>query len=141
MINLSKPEVGTLVDSLSDAIKNQIDKADPFLFHDRIRSMYSWSHVADKTLSIYDKVQSMPRLSLLNRLERYMTSGVVSGYVGCLVAVTVHFIYMIISWWIPIESIDVVPDLLSNDSIICIKTTQTNTKQEQAPLIHKSPRY
>ena len=134
MINLAEPEVGSLIESLSDAIQNKIDTADPFLFHDRISSMYSWDHVANKTVLIYDKVRNMPRLSLIHRLERYMTAGIVSGYVGCLVAVTVQIIFNIIDWWIPKESIDIVPDLVGNEAAPS-KPYFTGTKKKESYLI------
>ena len=116
MINLAAPNTASLIECLVDAIEKKRYKNDSLIYHERIKSMYSWEHVAEETLSIYDEVKSLPRLTLIERLERYMTSGSISGLVGCLISVTVHFISLILNVLTPIESIDVVPDLVQYEN-------------------------
>lgn len=115
MINLSEPTVPAMVESLADAIRNKVHSSatDPYTFHERIRSMYSWRRVAEQTVGIYEKVMYMPRLTFLQRLERYATCGeIFGGSISCLLCITVHFVYLVLEWYYPREGIDVVPDLV-----------------------------
>eukprot|EP00957_Ditylum_brightwellii_P042722 3234852-Ditylum_brightwellii.AAC.1 len=74
--------------------------------------MYSWRRVARDTVTIYNHVlYKQPRLTFLERLNRYVTVGSVAGLVACILAVTLHFYVMLVEWMQPRENIDVVPDI------------------------------
>ena len=53
------------------------------------------------------------RLSFLQRLARYKTVGGIAGYVVCILAITLHFVVLLVEWWQPIDLIDVVPNMIS----------------------------
>lgn len=129
MILMSEPSVTALVEKLELAIRNKIivtieknkdgtcrrekiDLAfDPLDFHNRIGKMYSWNRVAIKTIQVYEHVLRKPRLTLLERLNRYKSVGPVAGYVACLIAISLHFFSIFVDYWQPRSLIDVVPDL------------------------------
>jgi phosphatidylinositol glycan class A protein len=111
MIELADPNVDSLVEGLSRAITDKIDKVDPFEFHERVSQIYSWERVANETVSVYDTVYDKPRLTFIQRLARYKTVGRIAGYVVCLLGITLHFVVKLVEWWQPRSLIDVVPDL------------------------------
>jgi len=134
MINLSEPTVPAMVASLADAIQNKVSSpsTDPIKFHERIRSMYSWRCVAEQTVGIYDKVTIMPRMTFLQRLERYATCGeFCGGAISCLLYITVHFLYLVLEWLCPRQEIDVVPDLAYDLRDGDMHTIGANTKKDE----------
>ncbi len=115
MVILANPDVDSLVKGLSTAISDKIASVDPFVFHQRVRDMYSWKKVAMETTKVYDAVLHQPRLTFLQRLARYKGVGGVAGYIVCLLSITLHFVVSFVDWWQPRYLIDVVPDIC-NDS-------------------------
>jgi len=134
MIHLSNPSTSALSDGLSFVITEKFGVVsnnkhatnsfdiksssstitiphDPFEFHERLKNMYSWRKVCLDTTSIYDSVLAKPKLTFLERLERYMTIGSIAGYVAWFIAVTFHLYVKVVEWWQPRHLIDVVPDL------------------------------
>mmetsp|Transcript_37359 Transcript_37359/g.78791 ORF Transcript_37359/g.78791 Transcript_37359/m.78791 type:complete len:472 (+) Transcript_37359:138-1553(+) len=116
MIHLADPSVDSLVKELSYAISETINKADPFKYHQRVREMYSWERVANETTLVYDGVLTKPRLTFLQRLDRYKTVGGIAGYVVCVLAITLHFAAKLVEWWQPRDLIDVVPDVCHQEN-------------------------
>jgi phosphatidylinositol glycan class A protein len=124
MVLLADPNVGALVKDLKKAIRRQqTEPVDPFEFHRRIHDMYSWKRVAAETVEVYRKVMQQKRLTLGERLHRYASMGPISGLLVCLLVVTLEFWIILVKWWQPRKSIEVVPDL-DRDSLI-EKTTGT----------------
>jgi len=111
MINLSDPTVESLTASLVDAICNKIKVSCPYDCHNRVRAMYSWGMVATNTVKVYDNIALRPRLTFVERVERYSTKGSLGGFVSTLVATSVHLFYKLVCFLQPIDSIDVVPDV------------------------------
>lgn len=114
MVHLSEPSVHHLVKNLARAIEEKIVSVDPLDFHRRVCQMYSWDRVAKETVRVYNQVMTRPRLTFLERLARFKSTGSVAGYVACILLCTFHFYANIIAWWQPQETIDVVPDLAWN---------------------------
>lgn len=131
MIYLADPNVPCLVKALSRAIEEKVIEVhvqserdgkqnesvmyktafDPFEFHGRVKAMYSWMKVAEKTTKVYDKVVKLPKSTFLWRLERYRTVGKYSGILVCFVFMMVHLWAKVLEIWQPRDKIDVVPDL------------------------------
>ena len=126
MIELADPNVDSLVEGLSRAISNKIDKVDSWEFHERVGRIYSWERVAKETVEVYDEVFEKPRLTIAQRLARYKTVGSVAGYVVCLLGITLHFVVKLIEWWQPRHLIDVVPDLCIDN----VKQQKQSNKDE-----------
>ena len=112
MVYLSDPTVNALVQDLTKAVQRQkFNPQDPFDFHRRIRSMYSWERSAEETVQVYRMILQEPRLILRERLSRYASLGGLSGLFVCWLVLTLEIWLMFIEWWQPHDSIDVVPDL------------------------------
>ena len=128
MILMAEPSVMSLVGKLEMAIRSKIivkiekgqdgtctekiDLAfDPLDFHERIGKMYSWNREATKTIQVYEQVLNKPRLTLLERLDRYKSVGPVAGYVASLIAISLHFFARFVDYRQPRSLIDVVTDL------------------------------
>lgn len=117
MIMLAKPTTVDLSKVLSNAIHEKLGKDgsnvtfDSNDFHSRISQMYSWEQVATQTVEVYRKVLAKERLSFLQRLARYKSTGPIAGYVTCFIAVSLHFLVKIVEYCQPRGEIDVVPDL------------------------------
>jgi Glycosyltransferase len=121
LILMGNPSVGELSTVLGVAIRDKVEivdgiitnssSHDPMEAHERIRKLYSWDRVACRTVKVYEKVLKMKRLTFLQRLARYRTVGPFSGYVVCIIAISLHFIRKMIEYWQPVQDIDVVPDL------------------------------
>jgi phosphatidylinositol glycan class A protein len=126
MIYLSDPNIHSLVEGLSIALAEKIDSVDPYEFHQRVSEIYSWQRVATETELVYSRVFDKPRLSFLQRLARYKTVGSIAGYVACILAITVHFVVLLVEWWQPIDLIDVVPN-----NMICLEQEKAKNKKRQ----------
>lgn len=126
MVVLADPKIGSLVKGLSTAISEKISSVDAFEFHRRVREMYSWEKVAIETTRVYDEVMKKPRLSFLQRLARYKSVGGIAGYIVCILAITLHFVVILVEWWQPRYLIDVVPD-------ICCDSNEDKAKRNQTP--------
>jgi phosphatidylinositol N-acetylglucosaminyltransferase subunit A len=116
MIILSDPTIYALVLHLKLAVRRQQASADAenvFQFHNRVKEMYSWERVAEETIKIYRKVEGEKRRTLWDRLQSYASLGLISGFLVCLLIVTLELWLVVIEWWQPYESIDQVPDLPS----------------------------
>jgi len=111
MIQLADANIDALVEGLSKAISERIEKVDPFEYHQRVKDMYSWERVANETALVYDEVLNKPRLTFLQRLARYKTVGWIAGYVVCFLAITQHFVVSVVEWWQPRDNIATVPDI------------------------------
>jgi phosphatidylinositol glycan class A protein len=111
MVILADPDVDSLVKGLSKAISEKIAAVDSFEFHQRVKDMYSWRKVAMETTKVYDEVLNKPRLTFLQRLDRYKGVGGIAGYIVCILAVTLHFVVSFVEWRQPRYLIDVVPDI------------------------------
>ena len=56
-----------------DAAIPKVGSTDPWAFHNRVRRMYSWHNVAERTEVVYQKVLQLQNQSLFDRLVRYVS--------------------------------------------------------------------
>jgi phosphatidylinositol glycan class A protein len=115
MIMLAKPTTIDLSKVLSKAIREKLGRDggsgitfNSNDFHSRISQMYSWEQVATQTVEVYRQVLAKERLSFLQRLARYKSTGPIAGYVTCFIAVSLHFLVKIVEFCQPRSEIDVV---------------------------------
>lgn len=118
---LVEPSSSSLLEAVSVAIREKVGTVDAMEFHQRVKKMYSWDRVARQTEQVYQYALAQDRLTLLQRLERYRTTGPVIGIIACLVALMVQLLSAIMDWLQPISTIDVVPDLM------LLKSSSTST--------------
>ena len=121
LIFLSKPNIDELCNVVEKAINEKIEcrhdeikfhsSYNPVEAHERINRLYSWDRVASRTVKVYEAVLQKKRLTLEQRLVRYRSVGPFSGYIVCLIALSLHFYLKFLEWLQPADQIDVVPDL------------------------------
>lgn len=141
LILMGNPSVEDLSTVLAVAIREKVaivkgeitnsPSHNPMEAHQRIRNMYSWDSVASRTVQVYEKVLKMKRLTFLQRLARYRTVGPFSGYVVCVIAISLHFIRKMIDYWQPVEHIDAIPDLNPLDVCNDVSKGCQECKQEE----------
>jgi phosphatidylinositol glycan class A protein len=112
MMMLVEPSSSALVEAVSVALREKVGTVDAMEFHQRVKKMYSWDRVARQTEQLYHHALGQERLTFLQRIERYRTTGPVIGILACLVALMVQLLSAIMDWLQPISTIDIVPDLI-----------------------------
>ncbi|KAJ3291010.1 hypothetical protein HK104_006377 [Borealophlyctis nickersoniae] len=110
MLIFSEPDENDLVESVSQAIHRvTTSPPDPDVFHDRVKNMYSWSDVAERTEAVYESIMQVPRISLLERLQRFYTCGLIAGKISCMMVAVNYVLWLFLEWWVPREAIDPAP--------------------------------
>ncbi|KAG7362697.1 group 1 glycosyl transferase [Nitzschia inconspicua] len=114
MIVLCDPTVNDLTDGLKQAIERQegnnpVDSHDA---HQRIERMYSWHRVALQTIQTYNEIIEQPPKTFWQRFSCYDRLGGLSGFVACVLALYIELWVRYVMWMQPIDTIDVVPDLV-----------------------------
>ncbi|KAJ3358007.1 hypothetical protein HDU83_000064 [Entophlyctis luteolus] len=110
MIVFSKPDHNDLVSKIEKAISIvQLEPPDPFTLHKEIRSMYSWSNVAERTELVYNRVMVSLKepISLADRLRKFQQRvGVWAGKFSVMIIAVSHLLFLFLEWLVPRESID-----------------------------------
>jgi phosphatidylinositol N-acetylglucosaminyltransferase subunit A len=114
MIVLCSPTVNALTDGLQQAIVRQVgsNAVDPHDAHRRIERMYSWHRVALQNIQTYDQIIQQTPKTFWERLSCYQRLGGLSGIVACILAIYIEVWIQFVMWMQPMESIDVIPDLV-----------------------------
>ncbi len=58
-----------LIDKLTEAIP-LVKTVNPFQLHEEVSKMYDWHEVAERTEKVYDRMQSMEQLRLIDKLKK-----------------------------------------------------------------------
>jgi phosphatidylinositol N-acetylglucosaminyltransferase subunit A len=138
LIYLADPQVAALVQNLKKAIAQQRKYSmDPWKTHERIKDMYSWGRVARETVQVYRQV-SIPRpKTLLERLDSsYRSIGGIAGSVVCFLLVSFELLLLMIEWWQPKESIDILPDFVFEPDQN-VEETATGTTKDTDDICNK----
>lgn len=88
MTVFSRPEEDDLVSATSRAIKEiRMGRVKTEKFHEQVKSMYSWTDVAERTERVYEGICMGERVGLMERLKRYYGCGIWAGklFVLCVV--------------------------------------------------------
>ncbi|CAD7695753.1 unnamed protein product [Ostreobium quekettii] len=110
MMILAEPEPNSILEAVDQAIDG-IHGVDVHGQHLRVKTMYSWARVAERTLDVYDKVNVSTRDdSLFARLRRYHRCGWWAGKLFCCVASLQHLYCQYLGYWCPEDMIDSAPD-------------------------------
>lgn len=60
-----------VIRALTNAIKKiKLGTHNPYASHERLRKMYSWQDVAERTIKVYDKAMDREELSMFDRMDR-----------------------------------------------------------------------
>ena len=110
MLILADPTPDSLIEAVETALRRvgYIDRREQ---HRHIAEMYSWWRVAERTESVYDvTVESQREDTLADDILRLLQCGPVAGVIFALLAMALRIVAMVVEWWWPSASIEVVPD-------------------------------
>jgi phosphatidylinositol glycan class A protein len=135
MTTFAKPEEDDLVAATSKAIGAlRQGRLETGRFHEQVRTMYSWTDVAERTERVYDGISGVlseeefygsstgegwsaargragvQSFALVDRLKRYYGCGIWAGKLFCLCVVIDYLIFVFLEIWAPRASIDLVRD-------------------------------
>lgn len=83
-------------------------------FHERVREMYSWQKIAERTEVVYAESKKKVLVkddNYLPVLEKYYACGLVYGKILCVLFVLeLYLLYFIKRFWRPASEIDIAPD-------------------------------
>ncbi|KAG8496220.1 hypothetical protein CXB51_009492 [Gossypium anomalum] len=85
MIVLAEPDPSDMVHAIRKAI-SILPNIDPQVMHDRMKRLYNWNDVAERTEIVYNRALKCSDQSLLERLSRYLSCGAWAGKLFCLPA-------------------------------------------------------
>ncbi|KAK0705559.1 glycosyltransferase family 4 protein [Lasiosphaeris hirsuta] len=137
MTVFAKPEEDDLVAATGKAIAAlRANKVRTELFHEQVKTMYSWTNVAIRTERVYNGISGaiseadfygydaanaaswsatrgrsgVQSFALIDRLKRYYGCGIWAGKLFCLCVIVDYLIFLILELLFPREKIDMCPD-------------------------------
>ncbi|XP_019740245.1 phosphatidylinositol N-acetylglucosaminyltransferase subunit A isoform X4 [Hippocampus comes] len=113
LITLCEPTVQSLCAGLETVIARQRSGSvsTPASVHARVRNLYTWRNVAERTEKVYDRVCGEEVLPLDRRLRRLRTHcGPVAGSIFAFVAVLDFLFLLFLQWWLPDRLMDLAAD-------------------------------
>ncbi|CAI4217358.1 unnamed protein product [Parascedosporium putredinis] len=131
MTVFANPEEDDLVAATGRAIdRMRAGEVKTELFHEQVKSYYSWVDVAARTERVYDGITGeiseaefygsdasrpdtrsrIPSFAIMDRLKRYYGCGIWAGKLFCLVATVDYLLFVFLEWWFPRNTIDPVTD-------------------------------
>ena len=110
MALLAEPDTGSVAGAVEAAI-GRLGGVDPLAFHRRVRGMYSWGDVADRTAKVYDAAVDGPQPDLGDRFLRYFRASSLLGWAVCLIAGFLQLELGLMEWLRPASRIRAAPDL------------------------------
>eukprot|EP01105_Mastigella_eilhardi_P027893 TRINITY_DN8857_c0_g1_i1.p1 TRINITY_DN8857_c0_g1~~TRINITY_DN8857_c0_g1_i1.p1 ORF type:complete len:445 (-),score=125.25 TRINITY_DN8857_c0_g1_i1:43-1341(-) len=78
----------------------------PWALHERVKKMYNWFDVAERTEAVYDRVAKLPSLSLLERLKKFYRIGPIAGKVFAFIGVADFLLHKLMEWLDPKQAIE-----------------------------------
>ncbi|CCJ30704.1 unnamed protein product, partial [Pneumocystis jirovecii] len=87
-----------------DALREKRIRTDTF--HNEIKTMYSWSDVAERTEHVYDRICSADVHPLIDRLKKYYGCGMWAGKLFCFLVATDYLLLFVLRWILPDANID-----------------------------------
>ncbi|AEO71848.1 glycosyltransferase family 4 protein [Thermothielavioides terrestris NRRL 8126] len=138
MTVFAKPEEDDLVAATGRAIAAlRANKVRTELFHEQVKSMYSWTNVAMRTERVYNGIcgaiseaefygydavngagswsaargrSGVQSFALIDRLKRYYGCGIWAGKLFCLCVIVDYLIFLALELLFPRDKIDICPD-------------------------------
>ncbi|KAL2149755.1 hypothetical protein VTH82DRAFT_8407 [Thermothelomyces myriococcoides] len=138
MTVFAKPEEDDLVAATGKAIAAlRANKVRTELFHEQVKSMYSWTNVAMRTERVYNGItgaiseaefygydvtngagswsatrgrSGVQSFALIDRLKRYYGCGIWAGKLFCLCVIVDYLIFLALELLFPRDKIDICPD-------------------------------
>ncbi|MCJ1308498.1 Phosphatidylinositol N-acetylglucosaminyltransferase gpi3 subunit [Agyrium rufum] len=164
MTVFAKPEEDSLVAATEKAIAAlRAGKIRTEGFHDLVKTMYSWTNVAQRTERVYDGITGalseeefygdyttggwsaargragVQSFALIDRLKRYYGCGTWAGKLFCLCAVIDYLLFVFLEMWAPRSNIDIAKDWPKKKMVTSQRTLQPE-KIELGPTRKRSNR-
>lgn len=116
----------TMVTALSEAIDKAIQikrdghQLDVWEAHHRVKGMYNWCNIAERTEKVYNSVIRSHNRSLVERVHKHYKRGPIAGIVYVILLTLLHLVHWIVAWLRPARLIDIVPQMTTtrNDHVI-----------------------
>ncbi|EIW74367.1 glycosyltransferase family 4 protein [Coniophora puteana RWD-64-598 SS2] len=109
MISFARPEEDDVFRALSDAIRLvERGEHDPARAHERVRRMYDWGRVAERTEHVYSAVLASEERGLWERMQRTMDIGPFAGPIYTIILIVDCLFFLFLEWLYPREDIDYV---------------------------------
>lgn len=103
----ARPEPADLVQAVLDAVSRP--KEDPWLQHGRVKNMYSWRNVAERTEKVYRMCIAQPDMDLVERWRRYYGCGLWAGKIFAFLVALDYLIVVFLEWLVPSAGIERCP--------------------------------
>ncbi|XP_076451623.1 phosphatidylinositol N-acetylglucosaminyltransferase subunit A-like isoform X2 [Babylonia areolata] len=113
LIYLAEPNVKALAEALEKAIEDhQLGRAvSPWDAHHRVKHMYTWTDVAERTEKVYNRVSASALRDTSARLQRYYDCGPLAGKLFVLAAVLNLWFLALLTYVMPAKNIEKAPEL------------------------------
>ncbi|RXK38560.1 phosphatidylinositol glycan, class A [Tremella mesenterica] len=109
MIEFAHADEDDVVRALTKAIEVvKTGNHDPKKAHERVRDMYSWADVAERTEVVYDRAMLSPPKDTGERLARLLSLGPLFGPIMCIIIAVEHIFFEALKMWHPDDKIDFV---------------------------------
>mmetsp|Transcript_29030 Transcript_29030/g.81215 ORF Transcript_29030/g.81215 Transcript_29030/m.81215 type:complete len:462 (-) Transcript_29030:44-1429(-) len=118
MVHLAAPRPSKLIAALEQAISEvHASPHDPWVFHNRVKEMYSWFDIAARTEKVYHRVLTVRPPERIERFNRFFTIGSWAGILWMCCVVVGYFYILFLEWMIPRDSIEVFPDFVFAEKV------------------------
>ena len=109
-IRLAPPRADLLAEALALAIDQDVPRNDPFSMHEKIKQIYSWRQVAERTEKVYERVLCKRNLTLRERIVAASTCGPFMGIVMAMITSVTDIIVNLAEFFWPQKEIEIFPD-------------------------------
>eukprot|EP01006_Ploeotia_vitrea_P013686 TRINITY_DN35714_c0_g1_i1.p1 TRINITY_DN35714_c0_g1~~TRINITY_DN35714_c0_g1_i1.p1 ORF type:complete len:473 (-),score=19.37 TRINITY_DN35714_c0_g1_i1:50-1468(-) len=116
MLILAEPEPDALVRATQQAIQ-RVRTVQPWEFHNRVRSMYSWDDVAERTETVYHTMMQTPSPKFSDRIVSCWNMGndkmlgfSVYATICCVIRALEWLVWVLLEWFWPEKNIEVTLD-------------------------------
>ncbi|KAL1408126.1 Phosphatidylinositol N-acetylglucosaminyltransferase GPI3 subunit [Vanrija albida] len=111
MVEFARADEDDVIRALTHAIHTiEAGRHDPLRAHARIRRMYSWASVAERTEAVYARVLATAPRGTMARLARYASLGPVFGLILCAIMACQHALFWLCEVVYPADEVEVVED-------------------------------
>ncbi|XP_060951421.1 phosphatidylinositol N-acetylglucosaminyltransferase subunit A-like [Limanda limanda] len=136
LITLCEPTVGSLCAGLETVIARQRSGSapSPSSIHSRVKTLYNWRNIAERTEKVYDRVAGEEVLPLDRRLRRLMAHcGPVAGFIFASMAVIDFLFLLLLQWWYPDRFMDMALDATGPDGLWTKSKKEPHSKRSAKP--------
>jgi phosphatidylinositol glycan class A protein len=109
MVALAEPNVSDLTRAVLFAT-TRVGSLKPWANHERIRNMYDWSDVSERTEAIYDLVMEAEDRKLLDRFLDFRVVGSFGQLVSCILETLLHLLWLLLEFLQPAAGIELAPN-------------------------------